>query len=205
MINKPYGLLSVSAGKETDNTAFSLVSYHLKRKTKNSKVFVVHRLDRETSGVLLFAKNEKMKKLLQNNWNDLVSKRGYIAVVEGKVKPKEATIKSWLKENKEYMVYSTKSKSDGKLAITNYKVLQSNDNYSLLEIFIDTGRKNQIRVHMKDIKHPIIGDEKYNSKINPIKRLGLYAHILELTNPLTNKIMTFKIKIPYKIKNIIKK
>lgn len=194
VINKPYGLLSISTDNEKDNTAYKIVMEYLKFNNPNSKVFVVHRLDRDTSGILLFAKNERAKHLLQNNWDNIVKKRSYIAVVEGNVEHDSDTITSWLKEVN-MMVYSS-HKGDGKKAVTHYKKLKSNDKYSLLEINIDTGRKNQIRVHMKDINHPIIGDKKYGSEINPIKRLGLHANKLEFINPINKVLMKFESDIP---------
>lgn len=203
VINKPSGLLSISTEKEKSKTAYYIVSNYLKSKNKNAKIFVIHRLDKDTSGVLMFAKNEKIKHLFQDNWEKIVIKRGYIAVVEGVLK-KEGTIKSYLDENKNLVVYSTKNKKDGKLAITRYNVTRTNDNYSLLNVEIDTGRKNQIRVHMHDIGHPIVGDEKYGSKLNPINRLGLHANELILKNPITNKIMTFEAEIPSEFNNLFR-
>lgn len=203
VINKPAGLLSISTATERTKTAYYLVSEYLKNKNPNNKVFIVHRLDRETSGVILFAKNEKMKNILQNNWDKLVIKRGYIALVEGKV-TKDGEVKSWLAENKKMIVYSTKNKNEGKYAITNYKVIKSNKEYSLLEVDIKTGRKNQIRVHMKDIGHSVAGDAKYGSNKNPLKRLGLHANILKIKNPLTSKIMEFEASIPNEFLSLFK-
>lgn len=195
VINKPSGLLSVSTLKESENTLFHQVYTYLKQKHKNNKVFIVHRLDKDTSGLVLFAKNEKMKYLLQDNWDKLVINREYIAVVEGVVKNTK-TIKSWLKETEALVSYSSLKPNDGKLAITNYKSLTTNKSFSLLEIHILTGRKNQIRVHMKDNGSPIVGDKKYGAKTNPIKRLGLHANKLELIHPITKKVMVFETKIP---------
>jgi 23S rRNA pseudouridine1911/1915/1917 synthase len=194
VINKPYGLLSISTDNEKDNTAYKMVMEYLKFNNPNSKVFIVHRLDRDTSGILLFAKNEKIKHMLQNNWDSIVKKRTYIAVVEGNVEKNSDTITSWLKEVN-LMVYSS-SKGEGQKAVTHYKKLKSNDKYSLLEINIETGRKNQIRVHMKDINHSIIGDKKYGSNINPIKRLALHANTLEFINPINKELMRFESDIP---------
>jgi len=190
VINKPYNLLTISNEKEKERTLYHMVSDYLKK--KKQKVFIVHRLDKDTSGIIMFAKNEKTKKLYQDNWNDLVIKRGYIAVVSGTTWDK-GTIKSYLKENREMIVYSSK---DGKLAITHYNKVKRNNNYTMLQIYIDTGRKNQIRVHMHDNKTPIIGDKKYGNGINPIKRLGLHANILVIRNPINNKILEFNIEYP---------
>lgn len=203
VIDKPSGLLSISTNKEKDVTAYHIVMNYLKKKNKNAHIFVIHRLDKDTSGALMFAKSEKIKNAYQNNWNDLVIERKYIGIVEGKVKEKEKIITSYLKEDNFNKVYST-NKKDGKKAITHYKLLKSNNKYSLLEINIDTGRKNQIRVHTSEMGNPIIGDKKYNSKINPIKRLGLHAYKLKLKNPTNNKIMEFVSPIPYEFLSLFK-
>jgi len=196
VINKPAGLLSISTNDEKDNTAYHMVMNYLKRNNPRNRIFVVHRIDRDTSGVLLIAKNEKIKFALQDNWVNLVSVRGYIAVVEGKLKEHSGTIKSWLLETKTLLVYSSKNVGDGLEAITHYQLLKESGKYSLLDVRIDTGRKNQIRVHMKDIGHNIVGDKKYGAKTDPLKRLGLHAHILEFKHPITNKIMHFEAEIP---------
>jgi 23S rRNA pseudouridine1911/1915/1917 synthase len=196
VINKPAGLLSISTDKEKEITAYHIVSDYIKKHNHNGIIFIVHRLDKETSGVLLFAKNEKIKHLLQDNWNDIVIKRGYIAVAEGKVEKDSDTIKSWLKETKTKMMYSSHIKGDGQEAITHYRKIKSNNDYSLLDINIDTGRKNQIRVHMSDIGHSIAGDKKYYAITNPLKRLSLHASVLEFRHPFTNKIMHFEAKTP---------
>lgn len=203
VINKPTDLLSVSTIKENDRTAFSLISQYLKTKNPRSKLFIVHRLDRETSGVMIFAKNEKMKLALQNKWNDLVIKRGYVALVEGVVKD-SGEIESWLTENKNLVVYSTKDKRKGKYALTKYDVIKRNNKYSLLNVEIKTGRKNQIRVHMKDIGHPVVGDKKYGSNTNPIKRMGLHASCIKLTHPFTNKEMVFEVSTPFVFNSLFK-
>ena len=193
VVSKPSHLLTISTDNEKEKTMFHKVIEYERKKNKNNKVFIVHRLDKDTSGILVFAKNERIKRQLQDNWQN--TKRYYQAVVEGNVEKKEDTIKSYLKENKALITYST-NKSDGKLAITKYKVIKTNKKYSLLDIEILTGRKNQIRVHMNDINHPIIGDKKYNSKTNPIKRLGLHANKLILQHPITKQTMTFEDKTP---------
>lgn len=204
VINKPAGLLSISTENDKVKTAYHMVMDYVKRTSNGQKIFVVHRLDKDTSGVLIFAKNDKIKNLLQNDWNNLVKIRGYIAIVEGKLKKDSGTIKSWLKETKTMFVYSSNKPGDGDEAITHYKKIKTNDLYTMLDIKIDTGRKNQIRVHMYDLGYPIIGDKKYGSTINPIKRLGLHANILELMHPLTNKIMHFEAKIPGEFNKLIK-
>lgn len=199
VIDKPSGLLTISNEKEKVKTLYHYVLEYLKM--KKQKVFIIHRLDKDTSGIVMFAKNEKIKKLYQDNWNDLVIKRGYIAVVCGKTKDKD-TIKSYLKENSNMMVYSS---YDGKLAITNYEKIKSNNKYTMLQIYIDTGRKNQIRVHMKENGTPIIGDKKYGNKNNSLKRLGLHANILIIRNPINNKILEFTSNYPYEFDKILRR
>lgn len=203
VINKPSGLLSVATDKEKDNTAYHMVREHVKNVSHKENIYVVHRLDQETSGVLLFTKNEKLRDLLQDNWNDLVVKRQYIAIIKGTLKEKQGTIKTYLKEGKNQLVYVTKDKKEGKLSITHYQVMKVKNGYTLLNILLDTGRKNQIRVHMKELGYPIIGDKKYGSKINPLKRLGLHAKEISFIHPVTNKKYTFQAPIPVEFKKVI--
>lgn len=202
VINKPSGLLTVATEKEKNKTAYHLVIEYLKKKNKNNRIFIIHRLDKDTSGIIMFAKNERAKHLYQDNWNDIVKKRCYYAVIDGKMENKEGTIKSYLKENGN-MVYSVKDRS-GKLAITEYKVLKERKNISLLDINLKTGRKNQIRVHMKENKTPILGDLKYGEKSKLINRLALHAYKLELVNPVTKKLLTFEINMPNEFKMLFK-
>lgn len=202
VINKPSGLLTVATEKEKNKTAYHLVMEYLKKKNKNNRIFIIHRLDKDTSGIIMFAKNERAKHLYQDNWNDIVKKRCYYAVIDGKMENKEGTIKSYLKENGN-MVYSVKDRS-GKIAITEYKVLKERKNISLLDINLKTGRKNQIRVHMKENKTPILGDLKYGEKSKLINRLALHAYKLELVNPVTKKLLTFEINMPNEFKTLFK-
>lgn len=192
VINKPSGLLSISTKKEKEATAYHYLNEYVKQKNKNERIYVVHRLDRETSGVLMVAKNEKIKTLFQENWNDLVRYRGYQAIVEGKVEKPKDQIKSWLLETKTHMMYSSETEGDGQLAITNYEVIKQGTLYTKLSIWLETGRKNQIRVHMKDMGHPIAGDKMYGATTNPSRRLLLHAHKLVIVNPITKEEMTFE-------------
>ncbi len=189
-INKPAGLLSISNNKERVTTAYRMVSDYIKKNNKKARIFVVHRIDQATSGVLLFAKNEKIKKELQDNWNKIVTKREYIAVVEGKIK-KEDTIESYLKMNHFQIVYSAKD-NDGWYAKTHYQVIKYKNNFSILKVDISTGRRNQIRVHLSEKGFPIVGDKKYGSKIDPFNRLMLHASELSLIDPRTKKEISFK-------------
>lgn len=200
-INKPSGLLSIGNDKEKEITAYRMVSDYIKKSSKNKYIFVVHRLDQDTSGVLLFSKNEKIRDKMQENWNTIVKKRGYMAVVDGKLNG-SGTFHTFLMENRNQFVYSSKN-GHGKEAITHYEVIKSNKNYSLLQVFIDTGRRNQIRVHLSESGYPIVGDKKYRCKSNPLKRLCLHANILEFVHPVSKKIINIKCDIPSDIRTLI--
>ena len=198
VINKESSLLTIGTDKNKTNTLYHEVRQYIRK--KNQKVFIVNRLDKDTSGIVLFAKNEKLKKLLQDNWNDITN-RYYYAVVEGIPKKKEDTLKNYLKENSTLQVYISND-NNGKLAILNYKVIDNTNKYSLLDIEIKTGKRNQIRCQLDYIGNPIIGDKKYNSKKNPIGRLGLHAYKLILKNPINKKTYNFESKIPKEFTNI---
>ena len=202
VIDKPSGLLTISTLKEKDRTLFHEVSDYVKKSNPKLKIYIINRLDKDTSGIVMFAKNKNIKYMYQNNWNNIVLKRGYIAVVYGLLDKNKGSIKSYLKEDKKNMIYST-NKKDGKLAVTNYNVLKSNKNYSLVDIEIKTGRKNQIRVHMKDINHPIVGDKKYGIK-DKSKRLFLHSYNLTLINPKNKKKMEFNSNIPKEFDSFLK-
>ena len=203
VINKPAHLLTIGTDKEKEKTLFHKVIMYEKRKNKNNKVFIVHRLDKDTSGLILFAKDEKTKFKLQNNW-DKDTKRGYVAVVNGKTKDRD-TLKSYLVETKTLLVYSTNDTKNGKLAITSYEKLQENNRLTLLKIRIKTGRKNQIRVQLNDNGNAIVGDKKYgNIKFDPLRRLCLHANYLEIIHPITNKKMIFETEIPKEFIDIVK-
>ena len=193
VVNKDAHLLTIGTEKERDNTLYHKVLMYEKTKRKSNKIFIVHRLDKETSGLVLFAKREEIKDILQNNWDIYAIERKYVAVVEGKLKKKEDTLKNHLMENSIHHVYVS---DNGKLAITKYKVLKESKSYSLLDIVITTGRKNQIRAQLSNIGSPIIGDKKYNAKTNPLRILGLHANKLVIRHPITNEVMTFESKVP---------
>lgn len=193
VVDKPAGLLTIASAKEKEQTTYHIVREYLRAKNKHAKIFIIHRLDKETSGVLMFAKNEYSKNVFQENWNELVKKRSYIAIVEGILEKKEATLKNYLKETSTHLVYVSKNK-DGKEAITSYKVVKKGKKYSELKIEIETGRKNQIRVQLANINHPIVGDKKYG--LGDEKRLFLHADLLEIYNPILKKKMSFKSTAP---------
>ncbi|MCX4248780.1 MAG: RNA pseudouridine synthase [Bacilli bacterium] len=198
-VNKPAHLLTIATQDEKFNTLYHKVYEYEKKKNKNNKIFIVHRLDKDTSGIVLFAKSQKLKESLQANWNTLAKKREYIAIVEGKLENDKGRIKEYLTETKSLLTIKT-SEAKGKLAITDYEVLRKEKNFSVLKINIKTGRKNQIRVAMQGINHPIIGDKKYGSKKNPLRRICLHASRLVITNPLTNQDMEFNAKYPQEFK-----
>lgn len=201
VIDKPCGLLSEKAGLENEKTAYHIVKQYLHK--KNESIYMVHRLDQYTSGILMFVKKKKLYELLTHDWNYYVKKRGYIAIVEGQLKKNKGTIENYLAESKTQIVYIT-SKDQGKKAITHYKQIKTNKKYTMLDINLETGRKNQIRVHMSSLHHPIIGDIKYGAKTNPIKRLGLHAHEFIFIHPLTHKEMRFTSKTPDSFNKLFK-
>ena len=177
VVNKPPKLLTISDGK-TDNTLYNMARTYVKKQHKSNKVFIVHRLDKDTSGVVLFAKSEDVKKYLQDNWNK-ITKREYLGILDGYLENNKGVIKEYLVEDKTHRVYAS-NKKVGEYAETHYEVLNRKFKCSLVKIEIKTGKKNQIRVGFSNLGHPIIGDKKYGSKNNYIKRLGLHASKLEI-------------------------
>ena len=200
VIDKPSKILTISNKNEKVNTLYRMVSDYLKKEHK--KVFIIHRLDFDTSGIIMFAKSQRVQKLYQDNWNDLAKIREYTAIVDG-ITANKGHIESYLKQTKTLLVYSSKNK-DGLFAITDYEKIGGNSKYSMLKILISTGRRNQIRCHMADIGHPILGDYRYKCKINPIDRLCLHANRLEIINPITKELMVFNSNIPKEFNSIIK-
>ena len=196
VINKPSGLLSIASDNEKRSTAYRILSDYVQQKDKHNRVFVVHRLDEDTSGVLMIAKDKVTQEKYQDNWNDLVSKRGYYAIVDGILNKKQGTITSYLKKNAQNLMYSSKKAGDGQYSVTHYKVIKEKGDYSMLDVNIDSGRKNQIRVHLGDIGHNVVGDDKYGKPTNPLKRLGLHAYELDIKDPYTGKVMKFRAPIP---------
>ena len=192
VVNKEPNYLTIATDKEKFKTLYHEASTYVKKQHPKNKVFIVHRLDKDTSGIVIFAKNQSKKQELQNNWENTT--REYIAIVEGKMKKDKEVLKDYLIEDKTLNVYITKDKRRGKLAITEYEVLFSNKQYSILKINIKTGRKNQIRVQLSNIGHPIMGDKKYGSKLNLMRRMALHAYLIELTSK--GKKYHFETKYP---------
>lgn len=201
VVNKPAGLLTIATAKEKEKTLYHIVSEYLKSRDKNSKVFIVHRLDKDTSGIVVLAKGEKIKNQLQENWNEYVSLREYVAVVHGKLKNKSDRIVQNLNETKTNLVYVVKT--GGKEAITNYNVIKENSQYSLVSINIETGRKNQIRVAFKTLGNPIVGDSKYGIK-DSYNRLYLHANRLKMYYPVIRKDILFETNNPVEFRKIMK-
>ena len=208
VINKPYGMLSVASDKEKSNTAYRLVTSYVQSFDKHNRVYVVHRIDRETSGVLMFAKNEELKNQLQDNWNDCAIYRGYYAICDGIFKEKTGTLKAFLKLNSANMmsiVHDARDRRGAYFCVTNYKVINEKDDYSLVDVNIDSGRKNQIRVMLGSIGHFIAGDDKYGEPTDPLHRLCLHAYNLTIKHPVTGKIYKFESKIPAEFSNFFSK
>lgn len=204
VINKQAGLLSMATNKEKDRTAYSILSDYIKKENPKNRLFIIHRLDRETSGVMMFAKSEKVQRLMQESWNATTKERTYVALVEGVPEPPKGTITSYLRESKALIVYSSQNPNNGQLAVTNYSVLKAANGYSLLELELETGRKNQIRVHMQDIGHSVAGDTKYGAVSDPIGRLGLHAEVLAFEHPITEQAMRFDAPVPKSFLAVLK-
>jgi RluA family pseudouridine synthase len=196
VVEKPSGLLTMGTEKEKERTLYWLLTDYIRKGySKSSKrLFIVHRLDREASGLLVFAKTAEAKEYLQGHWDDAHKK--YVAVVHGRLAEKEGTITSYLAENAAFKVYSTPDTAKGKLSRTKYKVLKETRELSLLEIELLTGRKHQIRVHLADSGHPIVGDQKYGRQEKPKKRLALHAVSLAFTHPYSKQPMMFESAMP---------
>lgn len=196
VIDKPPGLLTMGTDTDKENTAYNILTDYVRKgysKSRN-RIFIVHRLDRDTSGLLIFAKNERAKLSLQDQWDKTQKK--YLAVVYGTLADKSGTITSYLAENSARMVYSTTNKSIGKLSTTVYNVLKENKGLSLLEIDLVTGRKNQIRVHLSDKGYPIVGDKKFGKKDDSHKRMALHSYSISFAHPFSGKRMMFKTPFP---------
>ena len=203
VVSKTNGLLTVSTDREKDKTAHFLLNDYVKKGNARSKnrVFIVHRLDRDTSGILVVAKNEKVKRYLQDKWGAF--NKTYFAVVHGKLQEKKGVITSYLVENKAHRMYSVKDTEKGKFSKTGYKVVKESSKFSLLEIYLFTGRKNQIRIHLSEKGHPVVGDKKYGQMDKRIKRLALHAASLTLSHPFTKEKMIFETEPPLYFKTLV--
>lgn len=196
VVDKKAGLLSVGTDREREQTAYAILKAYVKSAGEHNKVFVLHRLDRDTSGVMMFAKSKEIQEQMQRSWNDVVTDRRYVLVVGGRVENNEGQITTWLTEGGAFETKSSFTPNGGQRSTTYYRVLHRSSQYTLLEATLDSGRKNQIRVHMKDLGHSIVGDKKYGGVKSPFERLGLHAHILEFVHPVTGAKHRFESRIP---------
>ena len=196
VIEKPAGLLTIASETEKVKTAYYQLNEFLKQRSTGTRerIFIVHRLDRDTSGLMVFAKSEAVKMTLQGSWK--TAEKRYYAIVEGTPVKKEGEIESNLSETKSLKVYSSRKQDQAKRAKTKYRVLKRSREYALLDILLETGRKNQIRVHLADIGHPVAGDKKYGARTDPLKRLGLHACLLSFNHPVTGERKRFESTLP---------
>lgn len=204
VIEKNVGILSMASNSLAFSVKSELDNY-LRKSHQGCTAHVVHRLDRETSGLLVYAKTIEAEQILEHNWHEIVTDRRYVALVSGVPEQKKGSIESWLKDNKAYITYSSPTDNGGKYALTHYKVLKSDGKRSLVELKLETGRKNQIRVHLQDIGTPVCGDMKYGNGDNPIGRLGLHAFRLNFYHPITGKQLTFETELPKQFINALER
>jgi 23S rRNA pseudouridine1911/1915/1917 synthase len=204
VVDKPAGLLTIATDKERRKTVYALLYQYLKNKKSSEKIFIVHRLDREASGLLVFAKTESAKLNLQDQFKNRTASRKYVAVVEGRVRRDTDTIQSFLAENSIHRAYSTKDQRKGKLAITHIRVLKRSSQATLLEARLESGRKHQIRAHLSEQGHPILGDKTYGSQFNPFRRLALHAVSLSFGHPRTGSKLEFRSPCPPSFQGLAK-
>ena len=195
VIDKHPGLLSMS-NNTRQLTAQTVLNRYLEKGGGRNTSHIVHRLDRDTSGLMVYAKDVQTQQTFVDGWQELVADRRYIALVEGEFEKPQGCVRSWLTEDKRFITHSSPTDNGGKYAVTHYNVLTSSNGYSLVECVLETGRKNQIRVHMAELGHPVVGDAKYGSKNDPMRRLGLHAYMLCFTHPVTGKRLRFETPVP---------
>ena len=203
VIEKAVGILSMAAGHSTLNVK-SVLDDYFKKSHQKCTAHVVHRLDRDTSGLMVYAKDIETEQILEHNWHNIVYDRRYVAVVSGEVEETDGTIANWLKDNKAYVTYSSPEDNGGKYAVTHFHVLDRTTEHSLVEYKLETGRKNQIRVHSADMGHPVCGDVKYGNGDDPLHRLCLHAWLLCFTHPATGENMEFETPVPTAFRNLFK-
>lgn len=195
VVEKKEGLLSVATERQKERTAQHILNEYVKRQHRNNRVFVVHRLDRETSGVMMYAKDEKTQHTLRDNWHDIVRDRRYVALVMGEMEKDQGVVQTWLTDRQLY-VSSSNYDDGGKLSITHYRTIKRANGFSMVELQLETGRKNQIRVHMQTLGHSVVGDSRYGCEIDPLGRLALHAFKLCFYHPVTGELMDFEIPYP---------
>ena len=204
VVDKGYGVLSTAAGKPSDDTVYNIIKKYARGFSDKANVYVVHRLDRDTSGLMLLTRTKQARDKLISNGNNMVIERKYVAVVEGDVAQPEGTIKSFLAENPDtFEMYSTDDKKVGRLAVTKYRLLKQGKRFAMVELEIKTGRKNQLRVHMQDMGNPVSGDRKYGGHPSPINRIALHATVLSFVHPITGKAVTFNSPFPDNFKKMV--
>mgnify|MGYP002624615829 CR=1 FL=1 len=203
VVEKQTGILSMAAGHASLNVK-SVLDDYFRRSRQKCTAHVVHRLDRDTSGIMVYAKDMDTEQTMEHNWHSMVYDRRYVAVLSGEVEADEGTISNWLKDNKAYVTYSSPVDNGGKLAVTHFHVLDRTTEHSLVEFRLETGRKNQIRVHAADMGHPVCGDTKYGNGDNPLRRLCLHAWLLCFTHPVTGERMEFETPVPTAFRMIFK-
>ena len=203
VVDKPPDLLTIGTDTEKLRTAYFILTDYIRKGSAKSKkrIFIVHRLDRETSGILIFAKSEEAKFYLRSHWKE--TKKQYLAVVHGQCDRKSETITTYLTENQAHFVYSTSDTSKGKLSQTAYKVLKQTKDFALLEVELVTGRKHQIRVHLAGLGHPVVGDQRYGKGNMAHKRLALHARSISFRHPFSGKQLTFETKVPVYFNQLI--
>ena len=204
VVEKMQGLLSVNTERQKERTAYTILNEYVQRSGRQHRVYIVHRLDRDTSGLMVYAKDMRAEQILEHEWHDLVYDRRYVAVVSGEMMDDEGTVTSWLKDNQAYFTYSSPVDNGGKYAITHYHVLDRTTTHSLVEYRLETGRKNQIRVHSADLGHPVCGDIKYGNGDDPVGRLCLHAYVLCFTHPITHQRMEFSTPVPPTFRKVFK-
>lgn len=204
VVEKKNGLLSMATDRVKERTAYHILSDYVKKCNPANRIFILHRLDRDTSGLMMFAKDREMQRHMQDNWNEAITERTYVAVVEGRPEKETDLLLSYLSENAGFKVYVTADGS-GQEAITRYKVLRSNGRYSLLELNLETGRKNQIRAQLEAAGLPIAGDSKYGAATNPGGRLMLHARKLSFIHPQTGEELKFETPVPSRFNAVVKK
>lgn len=205
VVEKMQGLLSVNTERQKERTAYNILTEYVQRSGRQHRLYIVHRLDRDTSGLMMFAKDEQTQHTLRDNWHDIVFDRRYVAVVTGEMEREEGIVRSWLTDRTLY-VHSNPTDDGGKESITHYRTIKRGNGYSLVELHLETGRKNQIRVHMQDLGHPIIGDGRYGlEEVNPIGRLALHAFKLCFYHPVTGEVMRFETPYPAEFKKLFAK
>lgn len=203
VIEKPANLLSIASEAEKEDTAYAILTNYVRKGSPFSKdrIWIVHRLDRETSGLMVFARTEEAKRTLQDSWDE--AEKHYLAIVEGTMPASKGTLRSFLDERNPFIVFSTPESEHTRHAITHYEVVKQVDGLTLVKLVLETGRRHQIRVQLSEVGCPIIGDEKYNAKTNPAGRLGLHSSFLEFAHPDTDEVLTFESPLPHALDRII--